>query len=237
MSDRLLIVDDEPHILNPLIDYFLAEGYEVVSARDGEEALVRARERTPDCVLLDLMLPRKDGMAVCRELRGAHPLLPIILLTAKAAEGDRVLGLDSGADDYVTKPFGMLELHARVRAQLRRVRRTRGAAPSGGPVRFGACRFDPAKHTLARAGSTVKLSAMELKLLEFLISREGAVVPRNMLLHEVWGYERFPSTRTVDTHIWKLRQKLEEDPNAPRHLLTVHGIGYRFVLEPEEEAE
>ncbi len=234
MSDRLLIVDDEPHILNPLVDYFLAEGYDVVSAKDGEEALARARERGPDCVVLDLMLPRKDGIAVCRELRQADPFLPIILLTARAAEGDRVLGLDSGADDYVTKPFGMLELHARVRAQLRRSRRTRAAVAPTGPVRFGACVLDTAKHTLTRDGAPVKLSAMELKLLEFLVSREGAVIPRETLLHEVWGYERYPSTRTVDTHVWKLRQKLEEDPNAPRHLLTVHGIGYRFVLEGED---
>ena len=233
MTTRLLIVDDELHILNPLLDYFEAEGYEVVGARDGEEAIARAREHLPDCVVLDIMLPKKDGITVCRELRRDHALLPIILLTARGGEGDRVLGLDSGADDYVTKPFGMLELHARVRAQLRRVRRTEAVFTHSGPVRFGRCVLDLEKRTLSRDGASLKVSAMALKLLEYLVAHEGAVIPREKLLHEVWGYERFPTTRTVDTHVWKLRQRLELDPNNPQHLLTVHGLGYRFVSQPE----
>lgn len=238
---RLLIVEDEPHILRPLVDYFRGEGYEVDAAKDGEAALRLAAEAPPDCVVLDVMLPKKDGIAVCRELRARLPLLPIILLTARASEGDRILGLEAGADDYVIKPFGVLELNARVRAQLRRRRRTDEALREGGArqgasdavVRFGdEVVVDLEKRSVTRRGADVKLSAMELKLLEHLLGREGAVLPRNELLDQVWGYERFPSTRTVDTHVWKLRQKLERDPEQPEHLLTVHGIGYRFVLTP-----
>ena len=232
MSSRLLIVDDEPNVLEPLIDFFLAEGYEVDGARDGAEALERARAQRPDCVLLDVNLPKKDGIAVCRELRQEEPLLPIILLTARDAEGDRVTGLDSGADDYVVKPFGMLELHARVRAQLRRQRRVvaSGSHAPAETIVIGPCELDRRTRVVTREGSEVKLSAMELKLLEYLVEHVGEVLPRNQLLHEVWGYERYPTTRTVDTHIWKLRQKLERDSNNPEHFVTVHGIGYRFVL-------
>ena len=234
MSARLLLVEDEPHILLPLVDFFRGEGYAVESAKDGEAALRRAADTHPECVILDVMLPKKDGIAVCRELRAASPALPIILLTAKAGEGDRILGLDAGADDYVVKPFGVLELHARVRAQLRRVRRTASDARPASRVAWGdGVELDLEKRVATRHGTEVKLSAMELKLLEFLLAREGAVLPRNRLLDEVWGYEKFPSTRTVDTHVWKLRQKLEADPDRPAHLLTVHGIGYRFVLSPE----
>lgn len=234
MSERILIVEDEEHLREPLSDFFRAEGFAVDAAADGEQALELARAATPDCVILDVMLPKRDGLSVCRELRQAHPLLPIILLTARGAEGDRVMGLDSGADDYVTKPFGMLELAARVRAQLRRLRRSRDQAPADAAdaVSFGACVLDRAKRVLTRDGAEVRLSAMELKVLEYLVEHEGAVVPRNQLLDEVWGYDRYPSTRTVDTHVWKLRQKLERDPNHPQHFLTVHGLGYRFVLEP-----
>ncbi|MGE0710072.1 MAG: response regulator transcription factor [Planctomycetota bacterium] len=235
MSARILIVDDEPHVLEPLIDFFLAEGYQVTGARDGQQALDLAAAQPPDLVLLDWMLPVIDGIAVCRELRRRHPALPIVLLTAKDAEGDRVVGLDSGADDYVAKPFGMLELNARVRAHLRRVRRTSSsgrnpAAREPSEVVIGPCRLDRVARVVTREGVDVKLSAMELKLLEFLVAHAGQVIPRDRLLNEVWGYERYPSTRTVDTHIWKLRQKLERDPNDPRHFLTVHGIGYRFLL-------
>ena len=235
MSARLLLVEDEPHILAPLVDYFRGEGYQVIEARDGVAALARAAEAAPDCVILDVMLPKKDGIAVLRELRARSPLLPIILLTARASEGDRILGLDAGADDYVVKPFGVLELHARVRAQLRRQRRVAGGAAATSEVRFGdEVVLDQEKRVVRRQGREVELSAMELKLLEFFVAREGAVVPRNTLLDEVWGYERFPSTRTVDTHVWKLRKKLERDPDRPVHFLTVHGIGYRFVREERQ---
>jgi DNA-binding response OmpR family regulator len=235
VSDTLLIVEDETHILGPLQDFFRAEGYTVVTAQDGEQALAQAATTPPDCVVLDVMLPKLDGIEVCRRLRAERPSLPIILLTARDSEGDRILGLDSGADDYVTKPFGMLELHARVRAQLRRMRRVKAAqaAPPPTEARFADVVVDLERRVVTRAGSAVKLSAMELKVLEYLLAHEGAVIPRNQLLNEVWGYERYPSTRTVDTHIWKLRQKFEPDPNAPVHFLTVHGIGYRFEREPE----
>jgi DNA-binding response OmpR family regulator len=234
VSDLILIVEDEKRILRPLETYFRAEGYRVVTATDGEAALERSREETPGLVILDVMLPKKDGVSVCRELRADHPLLPIVMLTARGSAGDKVLGLDSGADDYVTKPFDLVVLHARVRAQLRRVRRT--ALAGGAPpkeVAFGDCVLDCEKRTVTRDAAPVKLTAMQLRVLEYLVEHEGAVVPRNQLLNDVWGYERFPSTRTVDTHLWKLRQKLERDPNRPQHFLTVHGIGYRFLLEPE----
>jgi DNA-binding response OmpR family regulator len=233
MNARLLIVDDEPHVLYPLVDFFLAEGYDVLGAPNGEEGLRLADAHPPDLVLLDWMLPGIEGIEVCRRLRASRPALPIILLTARDAEGDRVVGLESGADDYVVKPFGMLELNARVRSQLRRVRRTK-APPAAEPaqqVAIGPCVLDRRTRVVTRDGNEIRLSAMELKLLEYLIDHVGEVIPRDQLLHEVWGYERYPSTRTVDTHIWKLRQKLEADSNAPRHFLTVHGIGYRLVLE------
>ncbi|MBL4850582.1 MAG: response regulator transcription factor [Planctomycetes bacterium] len=234
-GDLLLIVEDEKHILRPLVAYFRAEGYRVETAMDGEAALEVAGREPPDCVILDVMLPKKTGIEVCRELRATQPLVPIVMLTALGSAGDKVLGLDSGADDYVTKPFDLVVLHARVRAQLRRARRvaaSAGAAPAR-QVKLGACEFCRDKRLLTRDGAPVKVTAMQLKVLEYLLDHEGAVVPRSELLNEVWGYDAFPSTRTVDTHVWQLRQRIELDPNQPRHFLTVHGIGYRFLLEPE----
>lgn len=236
MSDELiLIVEDEKHILRPLAAFFRAEGYRVETAIDGEAALERAAAEPPDCVILDVMLPKKTGIEVCRELRQTQPLVPIVMLTALGSAGDKIMGLDSGADDYVTKPFDLVVLHARVRAQLRRARRTAaaGSAPPARQLKLGACLFDRDKRLLTRDGSPVKVTAMQLKVLEYLLEHEGAVVPRTQLLNEVWGYDAYPSTRTVDTHVWQLRQRIELDPNQPRHFLTVHGIGYRFLLDPE----
>lgn len=231
----IMIVEDEKHILRPLAAYFRAEGYRVETATDGEAALSAARAEPPDCLILDVMLPKKTGVEVCRELRQSHPLVPIVLLTALASAGDKVVGLDSGADDYVTKPFDLVVLHARVRAQLRRARRVAAAATTPPPrqLQLGAAEFCRDKRLLTREGAPVKVTAMQLKVLEYLIDHEGVVIPRTQLLDEVWGYDAFPTTRTVDTHVWQLRQRIELDPNQPRHLLTVHGIGYRLLLDPE----
>lgn len=234
-GELLLIVEDEKHILRPIAAYFRAEGFRVETASDGETALEAANAEPPACVILDVMLPKKSGIEVCRELRLTQPLVPIVMLTALASAGDKVLGLDSGADDYVTKPFDLVVLHARVRSQLRRARRVAAAATTPPPrqLQLGACEFCRDKRLLTREGAPVKVTAMQLKVLEYLLDHEGAVVPRTQLLDDVWGYDAYPTTRTVDTHVWQLRQRIEVDPNRPRHILTVHGIGYRFLLEPE----
>ncbi len=219
---RILIVEDEPALLRGLQDNLKAETYEVITASDGETGLRLARETKPDLIVLDLMLPKVSGYEICQKLRSEGVTTPILILTARGEEADRVLGLDLGADDYVTKPFSVRELMARVRALLRR------AQPSSGELRFADVVIDFHSYTATKAGRNIEMTRKEFGILKYLSSRQGVVVSRDELLNEVWGYDAFPTTRTVDNHIAGIRAKLEQ--GEPKHLITVHGVGYKFVL-------
>jgi len=222
---RLLVVEDDPAILRGLSDNLRAESYEVTTAAEGEIAFRMARDGAFDLVLLDVMLPKMNGFEVCRRLRAEGSNVPILMLTARGEEADRVRGLDLGADDYLTKPFSVAELQARVRALLRR-----RATPSRLPdeARFGDVLLDFRRYEARKGDAALKLTRKEFGTLRFLISRAGEVVSRHELLDEVWDYQEYPTTRTVDTHVASLRAKIESDPATPRHLLTVHGVGYKF---------
>jgi len=223
---RILIIEDEPAMVDGLRDNFEYEGYEVISADDGVSGLDRALADDPDLVVLDVMMPRMSGLDVCKQLKARLPSIPIIMLTARGQEIDKVVGLELGADDYVTKPFSIRELIARVKAVLRRV-----SQPPAAPevYRFNDVKVNILGNEVRRAGATVELSAKEFALLAYFISHPAEALSRDRLLNEVWGYENYPSTRTVDTHVLHLRQKLEPNPEEPRLILTVHGIGYKFV--------
>jgi len=226
VSQKILVVDDEPHILE-LVRYNLTqEGYEVLTAHDGAQAVVRAREAQPDLIILDIMLPYVDGLEVCRQIRRASTV-PIIMLTAKGGELERVVGLEIGADDYVTKPFSPRELVARVRAILRR---TGGDASPGqaGPLHGGSLVLDPTTHEVTLEGRNVDLTAKEFELLRLLLSHPNRVFTRDFLLEHIWGYDYYGSTRTVDMHISRLREKIEDDPASPTYIVTVRGVGYKF---------
>ena len=218
-------MDDEPAIVRGLEDNLRFEGYQTVSATNGEDGLALALSDAPDLVLLDIMMPKMSGWDVCRELRGRGVDVPVIMLTARGAEVDRVLGLELGADDYVTKPFSLRELLARVRAVLRRP----GPRQKFEEFAFGDVRIRLRGRQVFRAGREVRLTRKEFDLLVFLVEHRGEVVTRDRLLDEVWGYERFPTTRTVDTHVLRLRRKFEADPDRPAWILTVHGQGYKFA--------
>ena len=219
---RILVVEDEPALLRGLQDNLKAESHEVITASDGEAGLKLARETKPDLIVLDLMLPKVSGYEICQKLRSEGVSTPILILTARGEEADRVLGLDLGADDYVTKPFSVRELMARVRALLRR------AQPSSGELRFADVVIEFQSYTATKSGRTIEMTRKEFGILKYLSSRAGVVVSRDELLNEVWGYDAFPTTRTVDNHIAGIRAKLEQ--GEPRHLITVHGVGYKFVL-------
>ncbi|MBI2492784.1 MAG: response regulator transcription factor [Candidatus Rokubacteria bacterium] len=224
---RILIVDDEPAIVQGLEDNLRFEGYQTVSATNGADGLALALSDAPDLVLLDITMPTMRGWDVCRELRRRGVDVPVIMLTARGGEADRVLGLELGADDYVPKPFSLRELLARVRAVLRRP----GPRRKFEEFAFGDVRVRLRGRQVFKAGREVRLTRKEFDLLVFLVEHRGEVVTRERLLDEVWGYERFPTTRTVDTHILRLRRKFEADPNRPAVIETVHGQGYRFVSE------
>jgi len=227
---RILIIEDDLAILRGLKDNLEYESYEVLTAEDGEQGYCLIREKKPDLIILDLMLPKMSGYELCRKVREEGVTTPILMLTARGEEVDRVLGLDLGADDYVTKPFSVPELLARVRAILRRVQRSKkGDLP--GELRFGKVSIDFKRFEARRAGKILNMSRKEFGVIRLLAARAGEVVTRDELLDEVWGYDQYPTTRTVDNHIALLRTKIEEDPSKPRHLLTVHGVGYRLVLE------
>jgi two-component system, OmpR family, alkaline phosphatase synthesis response regulator PhoP len=223
---RILVVDDEPHIVE-LVRYNLTkEGFDVSAAYDGHEALDRARRDAPNLVILDLMLPFVDGLEVCRRLR-RETSVPILMLTAKDSEQDRVLGLDLGADDYLTKPFSPRELVARVRAILRRT--ARDADPgSGSPLAIGALALDPRTHEVRLSTRLLDLTAKEFNLLHLLMRHPNQVFTRDFLLENIWGYEYVGSTRTVDMHISRLREKIGDDPDAPTFIMTVRGVGYKI---------
>jgi DNA-binding response OmpR family regulator len=202
------------------------EGYEVSAASDGKEGLEKAAREKPDLILLDVMLPVMSGIDVCRALRNIGVEIPIIMLTARSQEIDKVVGLEIGADDYVTKPFSIKELLARVRAHLRRAAKQIAEIET---FTFGDVKLDFKKYRAAKLGKELELSAREFEILKYLIRRQGEIVTRDQLLDEVWGYDSNPITRTVDNHIVKLRQKIEADPSNPQHIVTVHRVGYRFV--------
>ena len=223
---KILIVEDEPNMVAGLRDNFEFEGYEVLSAYDGSEGLARALADSPDLILLDVMMPKMSGLDVCKQLKAKRPSIPIIMLTARGQEIDKVVGLELGADDYVTKPFSIRELVARVKAVLRR---SQTLPKEQDRYAFGDVEVDLRACRISREGKPIEFSAMEFELLKYFISNAGEVLTRERLLEEVWGYERFPTTRTVDAHLVRLRQKLEPNPEQPRFFLTVHGMGYRFV--------
>ncbi|MGD0363665.1 MAG: response regulator transcription factor [Bryobacteraceae bacterium] len=225
MERRILLVEDEPGLVMTLGDRLRGEGHHVESAGDGQTGLDMASGRTYDLIVLDLMLPRKNGMDVCRDLRQRGVPTPILMLTARGQTADKVIGLKIGADDYLTKPFEMPELLARVEALLRRAPAL-GAA--GEIYQFGAIRLDVRRTEVTRNGKPVTLSAKEFQLLRYLAEHRGTTVSRETLLSEVWGYGGVTSSRTVDVHIAWLRQKLEEDSHQPQWILTVHGMGYRL---------
>jgi two-component system alkaline phosphatase synthesis response regulator PhoP len=223
---RILIVEDEPAMVAGLRDNFEYEGYEVISAADGAEGLERALAESPDLVVLDVMMPRMSGLDVCKQLKTRKPWLPIIMLTARGQEIDKVVGLELGADDYVTKPFSIRELMARVKAVLRRAA---PQAPTAEVYRFSDVEVNIRSTEVLRAGQPIELSTKEFALLAYFVTHPVETLSRDRLLDAVWGYENYPNTRTVDTHIVHLRQKLEPNPEEPRFILTVHGSGYKFV--------
>jgi two-component system alkaline phosphatase synthesis response regulator PhoP len=223
---KILVIEDEPNMASGLKDNFEYEGYEVITAGDGVSGLERAFADSPDLVLLDVMMPRMSGLEVCKQLKAKRASLPIIMLTARGQEMDKVVGLELGADDYVTKPFSIRELLARVKAVLRRAQ----ALPRQlDKYSFGIVEVDLRGCRIMREGASVELSGTEFELLKYFINHAGDTLTRERLLGDVWGYSAFTSTRTVDTHLMHLRQKLEQDPEQPQYFLTVHGIGYKFA--------
>jgi two-component system alkaline phosphatase synthesis response regulator PhoP len=227
MSKRILLVEDEPGLVLTLTDRLTGEGYDVESQSNGEAGLERALEGGFDLVVLDVMLPRKSGFDICRDLRARGINTPVLMLTARGQVVDKVVGLKLGADDYLTKPFDMVELLARVEALLRR---GPAAQAAGSDVYgFGDVRVDFRKAEVSRGGEAVDLSAREFKLLRYFIEHRGATLSRDELLNGVWGYNAMPVTRTVDVHVAWLRQKLEENPRHPQFIMTVHGLGYKFI--------
>jgi two-component system alkaline phosphatase synthesis response regulator PhoP len=227
VNPRVLLVEDEAGLRLTLSDRLSSEGYRVETASDGEAGLARAATGGYDLIILDVMLPRMNGFDVCRELRQRGVTTPILMLTARGQVVDKVVGLKLGADDYLTKPFETIELMARLEALLRRAP---SAAQAGGDsYRFGDVEVDFRKMEVTRGGVAVDLSAREFKLLRHFIAHRGAMLSRDALLADVWGYDEMPLTRTVDVHVAGLRQKIETNPRIPEHILTVHGLGYKFA--------
>ena len=223
---KILIVEDEKDMVTGLKFNLEARDYTVIAAYDGEEGYQKALEEQPDLVILDLMLPKRNGYDVCKSLKQEIPELPIIMLTAKSQEVEIVTGLELGADDYITKPFSVLELLARIKAVLRR-------AQSGTRVpevyRSGDLEINFRKYSANKKGKSLTLSPREYEILKYFIERHGEIVSREDLLNQVWGYDSYPNTRTVDAHIAKLRQKIEENSDNPEHIITIHGTGYKFL--------
>jgi DNA-binding response OmpR family regulator len=223
---KILIVEDEKDMVTGLKFNLEARDYTVIAAYDGETGYKMALEEKPDLVILDLMLPKLNGYEVCKILKKEMPNLLIIMLTAKSQEAEIVTGLELGADDYMTKPFGVLELMARISALFRRVKPDPG---SGDMHQFGDLEINFKKYVARKNGRSLKLSPREYELLRCFIERQGEIISRDELLNKIWGYESYPDTRTVDAHIVKLRRKIEEKPDDPKLIVTVHGIGYKFL--------
>lgn len=233
---KILIAEDDRAILTAVADLLEIEGYQVVKSADGAEALELFRKSSPDLVLLDIMMPGMSGYDVCRAIRAENVAVPVIMVTARGQEVDRVVGLELGADDYIVKPFGMAELLARVRAALRRGALAAGPdriPPGGDTLSFGDVVVDFGAMAGKKSGASFALTPMETALLKFLAAMDGAVASRETLLEEIWGVECDVTTRTVDQHVARLRQKIEDDPSRPEFLLTAHGAGYRFAAAAE----
>jgi DNA-binding response OmpR family regulator len=223
---KILIIEDDPAISTGLEETFKEEHFDVSTVMSGQMGYEKAREGGYDLIILDLMLPEKNGIDICKDLRKDGVNTPILMLTGKKEEIDKVMGLEIGADDYVTKPFSIRELVARVKALLRRPQEIR---PEVEECSFGDVYLNFKKQEAKKESKPIELSVMEFKVMKYFIQREGEVIERNKLLDEVWGYENYPSTRTVDNLILNLRKKIEDDHSNPRHLLTIHGAGYKFV--------
>ncbi len=221
---RILVVEDDKNILRGLVDNLEMEGYKVITASDGDTALKKVKESSPDLIILDIMIPKLNGLEVCKRLKDKGSTTPIIILSAKAQEADKVLGLELGADDYVTKPFSPRELLVRVKAVLRRAT---APAKVKDVYDLGNTKIDFNKYIIYKGDSEERLTAAEYKILKLLIANVGEPVSRHTILAEIWGED--VTSRTVDTHIWSLREKLEEDPGRPKHIITVHRIGYKFA--------
>lgn len=227
MKKKILIIEDEEDLVKGLKLNLEDEGYQVIWASDGEMGLEHVFTEKPALIILDLMLPKKDGLEVCRELREKKIGTPIIMLTAKGEEIDKVVGLEIGADDYITKPFSIRELLARIKAHLRREQRGNRSIPD--IASFEDVEIDFNHFKIRRKGREWDLTSLEAEILRYFLSRPGEVVRRDDLLDKIWGYEKFPTTRTIDNHILKLRKKIEDDPAHPRHILSVYGEGYKFM--------
>jgi DNA-binding response OmpR family regulator len=228
-KEHILIAEDDKRIREGLVDLLESEGYRVTAAGEGRSAGLLLEKETFDLAILDIMMPGKSGYDLCRDLRAAGSMLPVIMLTAKSEEIDKVVGLKLGADDYITKPFGVHELLARVDAVLRRVRRTAAVpATKREAFRFGAARIYPDRYRVKIGGVTTDLSAKELALILFFHKNSGRVVSRDEALDAVWGVHYFGTTRTLDQHVARVRKRIEKDPANPRFLTTVHGVGYRY---------
>jgi DNA-binding response OmpR family regulator len=232
MKSKILIIEDDPHILLGLEEILKGEGHEVAVCPRGDQALDATAKHRPSLIVLDVMLPGLSGYEVCKQLRARKNAIPILMLTAKGQEMDKVIGLDLGADDYVTKPFGVRELVARIHALLRRGQPAPSSAANNGEAVFkiGAASIDPKRFELRRGRTIEELTAKELKLLQLFHAHPGEVFSRDKLLNEVWGYSYFGTTRTLDQVIVQLRKKLGDSADHPKHLLTVHGVGYKLAL-------
>jgi DNA-binding response OmpR family regulator len=231
MKETILVVEDDAPILSGLIDLLEGEGFKVWSARDGNKALLLYRDKKPDLVLLDIMIPEKSGYDVCKEIRHGDSKTPVLMLTAKGEEIDKVVGLEIGADDYIVKPFSVRELLARIRAALRRSRNE----PAGkrkkwddSPMEFAEVCIDPRTLKGRRGKKEFPLTLREVELMRFFLEHEGEALDRSLILDEVWGLKYEGTTRTLDQYVARLRRKIEKNPRDPRHILTVHGVGYRF---------
>ena len=230
-GERILVVDDEDHIVELIKFNLETKGYNVISAFDGEEAIKKANNESPDLIILDLMLPKIDGVEVCRRIKEDENTsnISIIMLTAKNDESDKIVGLEIGADDYMTKTFSVKELMARVKAVLRRNKSNQLPQKAlDGPIRIGLIEIDNSKHEVVKSGQKIELTLKEFELLRVLALNQGKVLSRNVLLDEVWGYDYFGDTRTVDVHIRHLRKKIEDDDKKPEYIETIRGIGYKM---------
>ena len=230
MRESILVIEDDAAILSGIVDLLESEGFSVSAVRDGAKAMRLYRDKKPDLILLDIMIPEKSGYEVCKEIRREDPHTPILMLTAKGEEVDKVVGLEIGADDYIVKPFGVNELLARIRAALRRAATKPGAKKwDDRPIRFGDVRIDPKTLKGSKAKKEFPLTLREVQLMRFFMEHEGEALDRSLILDEVWGIKYEGTTRTLDQYVARLRQKVESDPTKPHHILTIHGLGYRFL--------
>ncbi|MBN2547233.1 MAG: response regulator transcription factor [Spirochaetes bacterium] len=227
MKQKILVIEDDESILTGLVDLLRSEGYKVNSAKNGNDALFFYKNECPDLIILDVMIPEKSGYDVCREIRSNDPMTPIIMLTAKGNEVDKVIGLELGADDYVVKPFGINELLARVRAALRR-RNAKPKVIDDSPINFGDVSINPAEMKGRKGDVTFDLTQREINLLRLFLENEGKILDRFIILDKIWGVKYEGTTRTLDQHIVKLRQKIEDDPANPKYIITIYTVGYKF---------